>query len=391
MQLQLLADGISPRPTGDLVSRAEAFCVEAPYRQPPFNMRNWGGPLHSLCSYQGKLKPSIAAFLVSWFSEPGDRVLDPMSGVGSLPLEARRQGRVGIGNDLSPLAATVSTAKLVPFDTDDVDDVLGRLTKRLDENTPLKVLERSVDVDFGLNGPIRSYFHPETLREVLVARDFFLTAPSNGAAHDVVRSNVLHILHGNRPYALSRRSHPVTPLAPTGEFEYRSLARQLKARLHRILPELLALKNQPDGQAYQQDFRTLKLESPVDAIMTSPPFAKSLRFWSMNWMRLWFAGWDPIDFQTEPKRYLETEQKTSFDAYSDFARSSARLLKDGGILVMHLGETATLNMVDQIRPHLAPLFDIAFAGRECVVDTESHGLSDKGATTAHWYLFAQKR
>jgi hypothetical protein len=374
-----------------MASRAEAFCEKAPYRQPPFNKRNWGGPLHSLCSYQGKLKPSIAEFLVSWFTEPGDRVLDPMSGVGSVPLEARRQGRVGIGNDLSPLAATVTSAKLIPFEAVEVDDVLGRLTKRLEVGTPLDVLERTVDVEFGLNGPIRSYFHPQTLREILVAREFFLTEPSIGAADDVVRSSVLHILHGNRPYALSRRSHPVTPFAPRGEFEYRPLVRQLKARLDRVLPELLALKEQPDGQAYQQDFRSLKLASPVDAIVTSPPFAKSLRFWSMNWMRLWFAGWDGTAFQTEPKRYLETEQNASFGAYSDFAFSSARLLKDGGTLVMHLGETATLNMVDHIRPYLSPLFDIKFVGRECVADTESHGLTDKGATTAHWYLFARKR
>jgi hypothetical protein len=391
MQLKLLPNYVVPPPTGDLASRAEVFCERAPYKEPPFNMRNWGGPLHSLCSYQGKLKPSIAEFLVAWFTEPGDRVLDPMSGVGSVPLEARRQGRIGIGNDLSPLAATVTAAKLVPFDAGQVDDVIGRLTKRLDEGTSLNVLEQSVDVEFGLNGPIRSYFHPETLREILVAREFFLTEPSNGAAHDVVRSSVLHILHGNRPYALSRRSHPVTPFAPTGEFEYRPLIRQLKARLDRILPELLALSDQPNGEAHQQDFRSLTLASPVDAIVTSPPFAKSLRFWSMNWMRLWFAGWDPLAFQTEPKRYLETEQNTSFAPYAEFAASSARLLRERGMLVMHLGETSTLNMVEHIEPHLSPLFDVQYVGRECVADTESHGLRDKGATTAHWYLFARKR
>lgn len=94
----------------DLKDRARYFCDTMPHRMNPYSKRNWGGPLHSLCSYQGKLKPAIAHFLISWFTESGDVVVDPMAGVGTIPLEARRQGRIGIANDLSPLA--------VPFDVD---------------------------------------------------------------------------------------------------------------------------------------------------------------------------------------------------------------------------------------------------------------------------------
>ena len=93
----------APKPGDDLAAKALMFCETAPYRMGEYSKRNWGGPLHSLCSYQGKLKPSIAHFLVQWFTEPGQRVLDPMGGVGTIPLEARRLGRVGIASDLSPL------------------------------------------------------------------------------------------------------------------------------------------------------------------------------------------------------------------------------------------------------------------------------------------------
>ena len=116
-QLALLADTqpVSP-PRGSLEELARRFCDTAPHRSSPFNRRNWGGPLHSLCSYQGKLKPAIAHFLVAWFTDPGARVLDPMAGVGTIPLEARRLGRVAIANDLSPLATSVARAKLESFD-----------------------------------------------------------------------------------------------------------------------------------------------------------------------------------------------------------------------------------------------------------------------------------
>src|SRR3972149_2402283 len=85
-----------------------------PYRRPPFSSRAWGHPFHSLISYPSKLKPSIAHFLVSLFSQPGEVVLDPFSGVGTVPFEACTQGRPGIGSDLSPIAYHATRAKVDP-------------------------------------------------------------------------------------------------------------------------------------------------------------------------------------------------------------------------------------------------------------------------------------
>ena len=371
---------------------AEQFCQTSPHRQGAYGKRNWGGLLHSLCSYQGKLKPSIAHFLVSWFTSPGEVVLDPMAGVGTIPFEARRLGRVGIGNDLSPLAHAVSSAKLEPITPEGVAEALTALTTAIAKAPSLGELSGQTDVTWGLNGSITDYFHPDTLRELLVARQHFLS-PTTGAdaATNVLRASVLHVLHGNRPYALSRRSHPVTPLSPTGEFEYKPLLKHLGARLDRVVPELVELaKTRPDGLALLGDFRTIGVHE-ADAIITSPPFARSLRFWSSNWMRLWFAGWEPSDFKSEPARYLETEQRTSYEPYSEFATACASSLKPGGRLILHLGETPKENMAERIAPLLAPEFDVVHVGRENVEDTESHGLTDKGATVAHWYLFAERR
>jgi hypothetical protein len=337
------------------------------------------------------LKPAIAHFLVSGFTEPGWRVLDPLAGVGTIPLEARRLGRVGVANDLSPLAACVSRAKLEPFGPNDVTQIFDRLARHIAEGPDLAALESSVDLGFGLNGTIRHYFHPETLREVVLARQFLLAEPVPHVAGDVVRSSLLHILHGNRPYALSRRSHPVTPFAPTGEFEYRPLLERLSERLGRVVPLLHQLgESTPPGTAHRGDFRDLAID-PVDAVITSPPFAQSLRFWSMNWMRLWFMGWGPEDFASEPARYIESEQRRDFSAYASFSAAMHRLVRPGGVLVMHLGETPSVNMAEELAPIVAPQFEVAHIGRECVRNTESHGLTDKGATVAHWYLFARRR
>ncbi|MDA8346972.1 MAG: hypothetical protein M0Z66_16130 [Thermaerobacter sp.] len=393
-QLRLLdldLDLAIPSASG-LAARAEEFCGAAPHRHDPFARRNWGGPLHSLCSYQGKLKPAIGHFLVSWFTEPGWRVLDPMSGVGTIPLEARRQGRIAVANDLSPLADCVSRAKVEPFDPHDVATIVDELAAFISSGPSLDQVASEDDLSFGLNGPIRDYFHADTLREVVLARRFFLVEQGLPlAARDVVRSSLLHILHGNRPYALSRRSHPVTPFSPTGPFEYRPVMERLTERLQRVLPLLEELMEVGlPGESHLGDFRDLECPT-VDAVITSPPFAKSFRFWSMNWMRLWFAGWEREDFASEPKKYLETEQRQDFAPYGDFATAMHRLLRPGGVLVLHLGETASVNMAEELGPLIEPLFEIHHVGRECVLDTESHGLRDKGATVAHWYLFGTRR
>ena len=377
--------------SGDLPELARQFCDETPHRQPPFSQRNWGGALHSLCSYQGKLKPAIAHFLVSWFTAPGARVLDPLAGVATIPLEARRLGRVGVANDLSPLASSVARAKLEAFEPDDVSREFEALARAMATGPALKQLADDVDLSFGLNGCIRDYFHPRTLREVVIARQYFIAHEPLSTGAEVIRSSLMHILHGNRPYALSRRSHPVTPFAPTGAFEYRDTLELLSARLGRLIPELMKLQRDgAAGESHMQDFRQLQTAA-VDAVITSPPFARSLRFWSTNWMRLWFAGWQPAAFRTEPPRFLEVQQRSSFEAYREFAEAMYRLMKPGALLIMHLGEVDGLNMASAIGPMLEPLFEMFHIGREGVQDTESHGLTDKGATIAHWYLFALRR
>ncbi len=93
-------------------SQAIDFSNKMEYRTPPYSKRNWGHPWHSLCSYHGKIKPAIAHILVRDFTSPGDIVLDPLCGVGTIPFEACLQGRKGIGNDLSKLAYIVSSAKM---------------------------------------------------------------------------------------------------------------------------------------------------------------------------------------------------------------------------------------------------------------------------------------
>ena len=113
---------------------------------------------------------------------------------------------------------------------------------------------------------------------MLLARRFFQQRWNSSDAWAFTMSCCLHILHGNRPYALSRRSHPITPFAPTGPAEYRPLIPRLNKKIARALAHweptgLRGIARQGDCAA---DWGLPRL---ADAVITSPPFFDSTRFY----------------------------------------------------------------------------------------------------------------
>ena len=161
---------------------------------------------------------------------------------------------------------------------------------------------------------------------------------------------MLHILHGNRPYALSRRSHPITPFAPTGPSEYRPVIPRLRDKVAKDLRSMNADKRRA-GRAFFQDStqRWPDEVKELDAIVTSPPFFDSTRFHTANWMRLWFAGWEASDFQSRPASFVDERQKITFEVYRSIFQQSAERLKRGGVMLIHLGKSVKCDMAEALK------------------------------------------
>lgn len=375
--------------------RAEKFSL-LPYSAPPYSSRSWGNAMHSLCSYQGKLKPAIAHFLVEYFTAKGETVLDPFSGSGTIPLEARLQNRLALANDLQELAFILSMAKVSTLDESLVVRSANEFVAFCKDTMPNQS-EIDSAFSFGLNGSVSEYFHEDNLREILNARRYISEKIYDLRAEDaVVFSCFLHILHGNRPYALSRTSHPVTPLKPKGDFEYRDLATRLFAKLERMtgasqLPFDASSEPPLQGQAFWSNYETLDLNENVDAVITSPPFADSTRFHSSNWLRLWASGWDPDDFKIRRRDFLEEQQKQGLHVYQAFFDAAAKWLRTDGRLIMHLGKTTKTDMRAELADIAQPLFDVVYGFDESVIGSEKFGIRDQGATKYHQFLFLKKR
>jgi hypothetical protein len=344
-----------------------------------------------MCSYQGKLKPSLAHHIIDTFTGPGDVVIDPFSGAGTIPFEACRMRRQGIGIDISRLGYVLTWAKVARSSKSKIETRLMELDRHLAGYAPEeREVANAAQVRF--NGAIPDFFHPQTLREVLGARQYFLANWGADPEWAILFACVLHLLHGNRPYALSRRSHPVTPFKPTGEFEYRPLMPRLRAKL-----EMVKTADGQIGRSYGHAFQadataSWPTELPLaDAIITSPPFFNSTRFYMANWMRFWFSGWEKSDFDVQPKIFLESRQTSNLDAYLPVFESAHGRLKKSGVFVLHLGLSAKCDMAAELKERAKRWFDIRDIFIEDVAHCESHGIRDKGTVEGHSYLVLTPR
>lgn len=88
---------------------------------------------HYVHSYPAKLLPQIAHFFVaaSELSRPGDTVLDPFGGTGTVALEAILCGRSALFADVNPLARLIASVKTARIDAETLNSACSRLRHRL--------------------------------------------------------------------------------------------------------------------------------------------------------------------------------------------------------------------------------------------------------------------
>ncbi len=357
-----------------------------PYKREPYFHRNWGHSLHFLCSYQSKLKPSIAHYLIRLFTSPGDKVLDPFAGVGTIPLEACLQGRIGIGIDINPVAYHNTNAKVNPPTLSKVLRQINVLEDYIEDSELKEDALKSVD-DF-----TKRFYHEKTLIEILKAKQYFIEHKNEDGNLSFIISCLLHVLHGNRPYALSRRSHGLTPLTPTGDFIYKSLIKSLTDKARRALKSRLPV-DFVDGKAYQASVFDMPIENEsIDAIITSPPFLNSTRFFANNRIRLWFCGWDYQEQNRTSKQFLENLQVEDIKVYLKVFNEFNRVLRDDGLCILHLGVVKNRDMAKELAPVAEEKgFSCIKTVYEDTNNMESHGMTDQGVTHKHAFLILRKR
>jgi site-specific DNA-methyltransferase (adenine-specific) len=248
----------------------------------------------------------MAHALVERFSRPGDVVLDPFCGRGTIPLAAALRRRTGVGVDLNPLAHVLTAAVLDPPSQREARDRLALL--RIDWTRQAPAWREQAELVGRGSDTAASLFHVDSLAELLYLRhalrhedrtDRFLLAALAG------------ILHGSRPSYLTDAMPNTFSLPP--RYTRSWLAANAPDRPRREVFPLLASRlrrlfrdGRPvsQGVALRMDARSASsgitdalraqgLPDRVRLVVTSPPYLRVVRYGAANWLRLWLLGEDP--------------------------------------------------------------------------------------------------
>lgn len=342
-----------------------------------FAKDGWGVSLHRLCSRTGSFPPALAYYFVVKYSRPGDLVLDPFSGKGTTPLEACLNGRVGIGNDLSPEAYVLTRAKVRPVSYRQVVEWIKWAETRV------RPREYSVkDVE----DSVRAFFSDYTLRQMLAVRDLIEETKDRDLSN-FLKAMMLGILHGPTKMHLSIKCSHSFSMAPGYIKRYvkkngvkkprRDVLLSLRMKAEKVFRDgIPAVK----GEAYMTDARSLPIEDEsIDLVVTSPPYFNMQTYAWDNWLRLWFLGYRYEDvrrmlFQTESLQRFRMFMKESL-------REIFRVLKWNRAAVIVLGNVKLKGRVVNMAEEVAPIAeDLGFQVRSIISD------SIPKANKYFWYL-----
>lgn len=292
--------------------------------------------MHQLSPYIGKLKSVIARYLILKYSKPGDLVVDPFSGAGTVPLEAALHGRNVFASDISPYARILTKGKLSVLKT---------------EENSLSITNRLLNKSFKQPIPdlrkvpcwIRKFFHPETLKEAI---RFSKVCRKEG--YEFFLSCFLGILHHQRPGFLSYPSSHLVPYLKDRKFpkfqypqmyEYRDVRSRLVAKIKRAYKRHIPLSNNLHWKFRQCDIQNLSFPEKFDCLITSPPYMNTLDYGRDNRLRLWFidpSGKDTVDNPvTKGKEVFQLAMKS-------MAKKVNKHLKLKGYCILIVGERINL-------------------------------------------------
>jgi site-specific DNA-methyltransferase (adenine-specific) len=361
-----------------------ALAVEPEWKE---QARLWGHSLHPMCSYLASFPAAVAHAFIARYSRPGDIVLDPFSGRGTAPLQAAAEGRIGVGNDLNPLAHVLTAAKLEPAGPAEARTRLaalrlawaatgqGWLDLAREVKTPHPGLfdvlvpgaGSGADMAAGTDPvppEVAAVFHERTLAQLLMVR---AALRLDERTDRFLAGALVGILHGKTPAYLSTVMPNTFSMAPryvrdfvtrTGfEAPERDVFDLLAAKLDRLyrqpLPAAPGIALHGDartaGTRARAALRAHGLPDRARLVVTSPPYLRVLKYGYYNWLRTWFLGFDAraIDAELDDAHQREPYLVFLREVLEDLRPA----LTDDGVAVIVIGEVET----DRGKPSTAGL------------------------------------
>jgi hypothetical protein len=303
--------------------------------------------MHALCSYFAMFPESFAEHWLSKLTDPGDTVLDPFCGRGTLPFQALLMGRDAIGCDTNPVAYCISRAKT---NAPSKGAVLARINR----------LEESFEADGVVSKELselpiffRHAYHKYTLMQLVYLRNTLRHRVT--IVDGMIAALVLGSLHGETDrsanYFSNQMPHTISTKPDYSvrfwkERQQRAPKRDVFDILRRQL-DYRYFEKPPAGRAsiFNTDMRNLprlkgKFNSPIRCVVTSPPYFDVTNYAEDQWLRLWFLGGPP---EPRKQRFSQDDRHGDVNQYwtmlADMWRMLSLVLDKKADVVIRIGAT----------------------------------------------------
>ena len=323
--------------------------------------RLWGHPFHPMCSYLASFPAALTHAFIARYSRPGDVVLDPFAGRGTVALQASAEGRIGVGNDLNPFAHLLTAAKVEPATPAEARTRLARLRLAWPAAAPgWLALAAAIKADPATGGPepvpveVALAFHPTTFAQLLYVRDAldlgdhvdrFLAAAITGILHGKSASYLSELM----PNTFSMAPRYVRNFAARTDFQSseRDVFAGLGAKLDRLYrapipgtPGIALLGDARDaGARARVALRERGMPDRARLVVTSPPYLRVVKYGYYNWLRTWFLGFDA---QAIDAALDDAHHRAPYLVFlREVLHGLRRALTDDAVVVLVIGDVAT--------------------------------------------------
>jgi DNA modification methylase len=265
--------------------------------------------VHGFHSYPARMHPETARRLVEGLSRPGELVLDPFCGSGTVLVEARLAGRAALGVDANPLAVRLARLKVRGTSEEERERLLA---------TARGVAAVADERRKGRAGPSRRYGHEDvTLFDphVLLELDGLRVGLDHisGEGADAVRAD-LELVLSALITKLSRRTSDTSaheaPRRIAAGFPARLFLRKTEELARRLAEVAPRLARAPRASVDAGDARVLRgIDAGSIALaITSPPYPGVYDYLAhhearLRWLRLPSARFEQAEIGA--RRHLD--------------------------------------------------------------------------------------
>lgn len=329
--------------------------------------------IHQMTAYLAMFPPNLPHYFIERFSKVGDLVFDPFSGRGTTAFEACRMGRVGIGNDLNPLAICLTKSKVnIPTNKQDIFKRLKELERQYKpSNTNIKDISSDIKMlyDESTTLPQLVFLRQNLNKKCKV--DIFILGILTGLMHGKHRKDGTSIYCSiDMPNTFSMSPNYVRNFIKTHKLTKpkQNVFTLLKQRTKHLLQEqddtLKNLSQYKEGFCFEADAidssdKVLEKydKNSISLIITSPPYLKNIHYGKYNWIRLWLLNEDTKQVDSNVSIYHKMQKikgikdNLPFKKYAQYMQnlfnSWYKILKPKSNAFVVIGDVEDINLANK--------------------------------------------